>query len=360
MSDQFVRKCSLIVYGVGASGTPSSPGPSSSSSSTGVTTVTVNRAPAAAQPGLDLSQFRIQFRVSAMDVDAPPTTVIRVLNLADVTAQRVQKEFQNVTLQAGYENGNFGVVFKGSIVRVRRGRVPPGNTDTFVDIMASNFDAVYNFGVVNQTLKAGSTLLQRANAVKDSVNSSPAAQGAGNALASGIQYGSIPTSFNTGGTLPRGKVLFGLARDQLTSLADSGGCTWCVGEDGKIYVLPLTGYRPGEAVVLTSQTGMLGVPEATQNGIEVRSLLNPLIKLGTRIQLDNKSITTTTNKSATGFPAYGDFQFFASTSADGFYRVLVAEHEGDTRGTGDDWVTKITALSVDQSAAPGSSVAAYG
>jgi hypothetical protein len=343
-NNQYIRKVGLVVYGVGQSGS------GAPSSGTGKST------PADAVPGLDLSAFRIKFHVEAMDIDMPPTAIIRVYNLADSTVQQIKSEFQNVTLQAGYVNGNYGVIFQGSIVRIRKGRV--SNIDTFVDIMASNFDAVYNFGVVATTIAKGTNANQRAQAIKTAIANSPAQQGAqaqaGNALANGLQYGNIPDSFNTGGTLPRGKVLFGLGRDHLSDLADTTGTTWSVGPDGKVNFIPLDGYLPGEAVVITAQTGMIGIPEATQQGIEVTTLLNPKIKSGTRIQLDNASINTTqTNNAAAGFPAFGDFQFFASTSDDGFYRAIVVEHEGDSRGTGNDWITKIIALNVDQSGGSG-------
>ena len=150
MSAQFIRKCSLIVYGQGSIGQspPSSPGALGPDG-----TPLIEVSPAPALPGMELGQFRIQFRVAAMDVDAPPTAIIRVLNLASSTVQQIQQEFQNVVLQAGYEGGNFGVIFQGSIIRTRVGRL--NNIETFLDIMASNFDAVYNYGVVSRTLAAG-------------------------------------------------------------------------------------------------------------------------------------------------------------------------------------------------------------
>jgi hypothetical protein len=235
-------------------------------------------------------------------------------------------------------------------VRVRKGRL--SNIDTFVDIIAANFDAIFNFGVVSTSVKAGSTLKTRLDAVATAVANSPAAVGTPNALAAGMQYGSIPASFGTGGTLPRGKVLFGMARDHLSDIAESGGATWSVGPDGRVHVIEYTGFLPGDPVVITSATGMIGVPEATQQGIEVNCLLNPNIKLGTRIQLDNASINTTQNEQNLGLSTYsGDPEFFASTRADGVYRVLVAEHEGDTRGHGDDWLTKIVSLALDPSGA---------
>lgn len=357
----YIRKCSLIVYGTPPvpAGTgiavPATAIPSDLPPNPNPTRITISKAAptAADQPGIDLSNLRIQFKVTAMDVDAPPTATIRVINLSDDTSQRIQNEFQSVTLQAGYENGNFGVIFQGTILRVKRGRL--NNIETFVDIMASNLDAIYNFGVVAKTLKKGATLLDQTNAIASSVNSSAAAQVGGS-----LQYSSVPDDLGTGGTLPRGKVLFGMARDRLNDVADSNGSTWSVGPDGKVQIIKLTSSGvPGVPVVINSATGMVGIPEATTQGIEVKCLLNPMIKIGTRVQLDNKSINTSTNKSAIGFPAYADFQFFASESNDGVYRALVVEHEGDTRGPGADWITSIVALNVSQSAPPATAVPAY-
>lgn len=41
-----------------------------------------------------------------------------------------------------------------------------------------------------------------------------------------------------------------------------------------ITFIPLTGYLPGEVPVISPSTGLLGVPEETQNGIEFQTLLN--------------------------------------------------------------------------------------
>ena len=373
----YLRKTSLIVYG-----NPSSPGgtglavpgaPATDSGATGgappvtasgriyVGSKTTPAQPQPTdQPGIELGALRVEFAVNAMDTDAPPTAMMRVFNLSQPTVQRIQKEFQSVTLQAGYEDGNFGVIFTGTIIRVRKGRL--NNIDSFVDIMASNLDVIYNFGFANKTLKAGSSYTDQVNAVRDSINGSGVAKGLAGASAQGLQYGTIPDSFGTGGTLPRGKVLFGLGRDKLSNVADSTGTVWSIGPDGKVNFHALTGYLTGEPVEINAQTGMIGVPIATTQGIEVSCLLNPLIKAGTRIKLNNADITTTKNVyTGAGFPAYSDYQFFANTSTDGVYVAMVVEHEGDNRGQGNDWKTNIIALSMDTSGKSGAgSVPAYG
>jgi len=352
MTNQFIRKCSLIIYKNTAIGAASPSG--GGTGQPGSPLVVSAASPASAQNGIDLSQFRIQFSVAAMDTDAPPTARIRVFNLAKSTVQKIQNEFQNVTLQAGYQNGNFGVIFQGSIVRVRAGRLPNA-VDSFVDIMASNWDAYYNFAMVSATLKAGANPQAVVDAVQSGVNNTPVAtdkalQGNPNALAAQFKFGYIPDSFKSGGTLPRGKVMFGLARQYITRLAESQNCVWSIGPDGKVNITKKDGVLPGKAVVLTSQTGMIGVPEATQQGIEVKSLLNPLVQCGTQLKIDNASITTTANKAMLGYPSIGSLAFFANTNADGNYRAIVVEHAGDTRSPADEgWVTSITALSLDPS-----------
>jgi hypothetical protein len=257
----------------------------------------------------------------------------------------VQKEFQKVVLQAGYENGNYGVIFQGTIKQVRRGRVDA--IDTFLDIFASDLDAAYNFGMVSKSLAAGSSPTDQAKA------SMAAMQAAAGGAA--VQ-GSIPESLGTGGTLPRGKVLFGLARERLTDVSNSAGCTWSI-QNSKVNIIPLTGYLADEAVVLNAKTGLIGVPEADLNGINATVLINPRLKIGTRVQIDNKSINQT-QVNQQGFPRFTDLNFPASVSADGFYRVLVIECQGDNRGN--EWYSKLTCLSLDSSAAPGKSVQAYG
>lgn len=292
--------------------------------------------------GLDLSQFKIVFQTHQMDVDQPPTAEITIYNLAAETSKQIQNEFQYVALQAGYVDGNVGVIFQGSIKQFRSGR--ENNINSFLTIFAADGDTAYNFGLTSKALAAGASLRDQVNVIL------------GTAAEKGVTAGSIPETIGTGGTLPRGKVLFGLGLAQLTNIANSGNCSWFI-QNGQLNIVSETGYLSDEAVVLNARTGMIGVPEATNNGIEVRSLLNPMIKVGTRVKIDNASINQTTVISQ-GFPRYTDLSFPASVNADGIYRVLVVEHSGDTRGN--EYYTRMTCLSVDPSAAPGASVQPYG
>lgn len=283
--------------------------------------------------GLDLSQLRFRFNVKAMDAESPTNAEIRVYNLSDDTVKRIRGEYSRVVLQAGYE-GNFGVIFDGTIKQYRIGR--ENGTDTYLDILAADGDTAYNFALVNRTLRAGSTSLDRINAAIDAM--APKGVTAGNVL--------IP---NTGGTLPRGKVLWGLARAALRGEAESNYATWNI-DKGKVQVIPRKAYAPGEVVVLNGRTGLIGRPEQTVDGIRARCLINPAIVVGGRVQIDNAAINQTLQQNPDAAPVpynqWAGLQLLANIAADGVYRVFVIEYEGDTRANA--WYAELTLLAIDQ------------
>lgn len=300
--------------------------------------------------GLDLSDTHFKFEVRNSDNEGPNTASIRIYNLSVGTVKRITGrtpvEYTRIVLQAGYE-GSFGVIFDGTIKQFRRGR--ENATDTYLDILAAASDLEYNFGVCNITLAAGATHEQIVNVVSKSMGLQPGSVKADDALRT------------TGGALPRGKVLWGLGRLHLRNLAASMGSTWTI-EDGKVNVTPLTGYLPGKAVVLSPLTGMVGVPEQTDQGVRVKCLLNPRLRIGALVQIDQASVNQTFAQASSALPAgqlpydkYAGLVTLADVTADGYYRCYVAEFVGDTRGQ--EWYTEIVGLAVDISS---DTVKAYG
>jgi hypothetical protein len=145
-------------------------------------------------------------------------------------------------------------------------------------------------------------------------------------------------------------VIYANARDHLKKLADTYGFTWSV-QDGNLVFISQGAYLPNQAVVITSKTGMIGTPQQTTEGIDVKALLNPNIKVHGRIQLDNASIARMKIDFWTpGSPANTP----SPISHDGFYYALLVEHSGDTRGQ--EWYSNLRLLTVDISSNPLDSV----
>jgi len=279
--------------------------------------------------GLELGALRVVFATHHADCETPNHADIRVYNLAEETARRIRREFTNVVLQAGYE-GSFGTIFSGQVRQIRLGR--ESGTDTYLDILASDGDRAYNFATVNTTLAAGSTATDQVTTAQKAM------------VAEGAKAGHTPEL--GGPTLPRGRVMYGMARTSMRDAAQATDTTWSI-QNGAVQMVPVQSYLPGEAVVLTSETGLIGQPEQTNEGIKIRSLLNPRLRVGGRIKLDNASI-----KEFRTEIKVGAFNKAPRLDDDGYYRILAIDWRGDTRGG--DWYADLICVGIDDSAPVGS------
>lgn len=293
----YLRKCSLVV---GGSGT-----------------------------GLELGDLRVVFQTHHADYETPNHADIRVYNVSEETALRVQREFTQVVLQAGYE-GNYGLIFGGNLRQVRRGR--ENGVDSYLDLLVSDGDQAYNFAVVNQTLAAGSTVTDQINVAQDALSEL------------GVSAGYVPDI--AAQALPRGKAMFGMARKYMRDAANSTDSSWSI-QNGVAQMVGLGGYLPGNAVVLTSESGLVGQPEQTNEGIKVRALINPRFRVGGRIKLNNNSILRFRTELR-----IGAFNKAPRLNEDGLYRILAVDFRGDTRGK--DWYADLICVGIDDSAPIGS------
>ena len=269
----------------------------------------------------DLSDLHYTFQIKQADKETPQYANIRIYNLSQKTLNSFQaNEYTSIVLQAGYVNGNYGVVFDGDIIQARKGRDNP--TDTYLDILAAvGYDDLQKS--VNMTFAAGSDAQDRANAV------------------AGVMGASLKMyDFNSGVKLPRGKSVYGMARDELHTIAATAGYSYFYDKRGNISFVPLESAIPGTATVINADTGMVGWPEQTQKGIKVKTLLNPLLDVASLIQINNSSILV-----APAQPGYQWVPVLPNISDDGIYRVYVIEHHGDTRGN--DWYSEIIGLSAN-------------
>lgn len=281
--------------------------------------------------GLNLAGLTINFSIKKTDAQSPNTAAIRVYNLNQETVSRLKKEFTRITLQAGYES-NYGGIFDGNIKGAVEGK--ENGVDTFLDIQAADGDGAYNFAVVNATLGAGATQRDQILAASKQMQ------------ALGVNDGYIADDTD-GVALPRGKVMYGMSRDYIRQSAQTAQCSWSI-QDGKVQVIPLSGVLPNSAIVLSSQSGLIGRPEQSDDGVKFRCLLNPMIRVGGMVQIAAKDIQLAkleeTNQEGKPKPAP------PALNNDGFYRVIELSYIGQSRGT--DWYCEGVGLNIDITAPP--------
>ena len=289
---QWIRYCSLIVSGGG--------------------------------DALDFSKLRVSFEINKTQNETPNLAQIKIYNLAPDTENKIINEFTRVTLQAGYQD-HYGVIFDGEIVQSKRGREV--GTDTYIVINASDGDKAYNNAIVNITLSAGSSQSEHIKV-------------ASNAM--GVGNGFIEAK---GQKLPRGKVMYGHAKDVLRTSALTNGQNWSI-QDGQLQVLSSKSLLPTQAVVLNSQSGLIGGAEQSTEGITAKALLNPMLKIGSHVILNESDVSFSKPKHKQDSSKDNkDADKLAIIAKDGSYKVIGAKFVGDTYGN--DWFSEIVCIDID-------------
>lgn len=285
---------------------------------------------------IDLSNLHIVFRTTALTANTPKTCAIRVYNLNDETTTFINKEGIQLTLEAGYEQV-FGIIFSGQIIQRRTGR--ENGTDSFMDIYASDNDALFAKGFINTTIVAGSTSYSRFQSIAENVqvDGSKTPLTIGEYTTNGVNP--------QGAKLPRGRVYYGMAKNHLKNNASSVGAFW-ESENGIINVLGIDQVKQLPIPDVNYKTGLIGVPTQTIEGISFRALLNPNFVKGMMIHLNNYEILM--KEIQTGAPGtgineaagtQGGISQLPTINDDGNYKILYVNHIGDTRGL--DWYSDV-------------------
>lgn len=324
---QYIRKASLIVLQDTTQANPAA--------------LTGHQSLTAFNQALDLSNLHFSFNVQNQNEEGPDNCAVRVWNLSPTTVKQLLK-FKNsqLVLQAGY-GSSFGVIFQGDVKQFRVGRL--NNTDSFVDILAADGDFGYNQATIAVTLSAAqNNRAAQLRAINDSMSKHGVTVPPGdyNSPVGGLSPGQV-----------RGKVMVGMTRVLLRTLTQTELSTWTI-QNGVVTIVALNAFVPGQEIVLNELSGLIGVPEATQDGVKARCLINPKIKIGGTVRIDNDLINQTLIGQKTLFPGiqtpfntFNAIESFANVANDGLYTVYVCEHVGDTRGQ--EWYSNLTLLAVD-------------
>ncbi|WP_227722596.1 phage protein [Yersinia proxima] len=291
--------------------------------------------------GINFTDFKVTFNIEWYNTSFPRAAIFKIYNLSQNTINRITgTEFSKLRLIAGYDGStspdgqqdeaNFGEIFSGDIRYTITGRDNP--TDTFILIQAIDGHNAFISATINQTIAAGYTVADINNLLMRNLEPFGITQG--------IMPEMPPTVF------PRGKTMYGMTRDYLDNVAKQCKATWQF-VNGKVDMVPNNKYVH-EAIVLNSNTGLIGMPQQTiGSGVNVRGLINPNIRLNGLIQLNQESVYRATLSSRDVQMSGGRLDDQndngnvtvngltnppASIATDGVYIVRGISYTGDTRG----------------------------
>lgn len=277
---------------------------------------------------VDGESFRIRFDTHQALAGTPHHVNLYIYNLKPETIARMRKEQGKVEIYAGYIE-NPGLIFQGQAIQIRNGR--ENVTDTYVHVLATSSENGRNYATVNESVAKGHTFNDRLQLAVKSMKEH------------GVKVGTIDDLGSK--KFPRNFVFSGMTHDLLREICEATGSTWHIWGD-KLHVLKRDTTLTGSVVVMNSDTGMVGLPEQTLDGVIVRSLLNPRIYPGTKLKIDEASIQRAAFTPAIAGSANNELLKdggILGIAADGIYKVWQVGHIGDSRG--DPWWTEMVCTS---------------
>jgi hypothetical protein len=293
---------------------------------------------------LTLDNMEASFQVRQADTPAPPYANIRILNLSDATMDSVFQKGAQVKIEGGYP-GRFGVIFDGSAQQMRRGKLPNG-VDKYLDVIAVSGSKAYNYSTVRESLDEGATARDIADKAIQSMQQY------------GVTIGSISERLAQR-VHPRPVTLYGMSRDILRMVTESTNTSFFI-HNGQINVVDNDGYLPGATIEINANSGMIGLPEQTLDGIVIKILLNPDCHPGQRVHVDASSIQAALVDQGwpgSEVPLLGQFEQriplpfgirpggkVPKIAQDGLYRIVRVDHDGSVEEQ--EWYTTITAIAL--------------
>lgn len=306
------------------------------------------------------TQLQVVWQVRKATIQSPDILFARIFNLAPSTVAKVVA-FKRVQLSAGYRTGRYGVTFNGTVVQFRRGKENP--TDTYLEIIAQDGWWAAAGDTVTGKWETGTKMVQ---IIKDQLGQMKGSS------QQPVSVGDVVAGSYGDQQLLRRMVTCRMGHMAIRDHCNAANADWFV-EDGKHVFLDRTKYRDGEAAVLRPSTGMVGIPEVTPQGIQVKCLFNPNLKLGGLVKIDTDvlsgvpftpggatKIDANGNPIASPPPAGVTFLGLqqlttAFTSPTGTYKILLLDHNGETRGN--PWYSDMVCVALD---AAGKSIPSVG
>jgi hypothetical protein len=244
-----------------------------------------------------------------------------------------------VTVSAGYQNGNYAVVWQGPIFQSFLER------ENVVDLKLTIYSVIRlppigDAGDIGETYPAGQTQQQMV------YNIAKQATTLVNSISDESDFDQNP--------LPRSVTVFGNFDQHLSDLASGNNMQWWLSSEGLnfggigdsldlspnptfVYSPPINDTTLGPLPALPPGTGsIIGTPQETMYAVEFTVLLDPRLEVIwplQTVQIDNSQLRF--YKKQVG-------QFFTPLDQDNTYVVAAIRHSGDSRG--EPWYTHITGM----------------
>ncbi len=257
----------------------------------------------------EIIDLRINFKIEKSLVGYPNLGNIKIYNLSENSRNQIEEENLKIQLFAGYVDGEAPLLFDGDIINVVHQK---SGVDWITEIFAADGINILSTATINKTLKAGVDTEQIYNELVSQMEG----------ISKGVTEG-LKNCLSGKRSLLRDLQLTGNVKDWLDKIAKDCGFEYSV-NDGVIETVP-TGLPVSDVptIVINQGTGMIGSPERTEIGINVKHFLLPELKLGRTIRVESISEKINVGNLF--------FRKIPPVRNEGIYRIDKLIHSGDTR-----------------------------
>lgn len=240
----------------------------------------------------------MKFKITKTSESNPDKAEISVYNMNEQSRSLAEEDGNIITLDCGYGVNSEGKpklenVFVGDVARALTLR---DSVDFVTTFECGDGEKAHQESIVDLSFGPGSKVSDIFTTLTNKFG-----------LAKGVQTSITPKTYQNG------FVASGSIRSIMDQITKDLGLEWSI-KDGALQVIPAGATTGEEAVQLSPTSGLIGAPKKKNEGIEVRSLLQPKIKPGKSLVLDSETIK-------------------------GVYRILKVTHSGDTHGN--EWYSDV-------------------
>lgn len=219
--------------------------------------------------GVEIRGLRMEFDVEKTSTSAPNSLNLKIYNLSDKTVSSINRRDYSLRLEAGYQE-SIALLYAGDVQTVIDEWQPP---DRLTTLECGDGHSVLRTSTLFESFAAGTSARTIFERVANAMNV-PLGE------VRGVDDRQYVSGFSAAGS----------ARTVLDTLCRRLKVRWSI-LDGVLVVLPLGEATREEIVVLSPDTGLIGSPERTDEGLRFRSLLNPKLNPGRRVRIESRSLT---------------------------------------------------------------------
>jgi len=253
-------------------------------------------------PGVPVAeQLKVDFSGSLTLGSAQNAGKVTIWNLTKSHRGGLGEEFDKLTLEIGYEQGQPGILIKGDIRDVTHAL---DGADVSSEIDVGDGDEAIQKGLVSKTFPAGS---KPKDVISHIISTMP-----------GVSAGAM-VGLDALPPYKRAVALFGFCKRELDTIGREHGVYWSI-QNGKVEAIKNDRYID-DVVVLSKQTGLIGVPEVTDKGIKARCLITPRIRPNRLVDVRSQFLDEASGRGKQG-----------SDQGGGLFRVATVAFSGTSRG----------------------------